>query len=505
MIIVGAGIAGLSTGCYAEMNGFRTAIFESNKVPGGLCAARARKGYKFDISMHLLANSKNGPFKKMWDELGVTRNQEFYYHDRLIAVEGRERKLDFCLDRERLEIQMLAISPEDAGLIEEFIKLFFGRSIMDSASLDPPELTPIAGRLKMALTMIPMVGVLKKYGNLTLQEFAARVKDPFLATALRSSVDTPGWPMPGFPMVAMSGFARAGGEAGYPLGGSFKVASGIAEFYRALGGEIHFNSRVAEVLIENDRAVGIRLEDGSEHRADIVVWAADGHRLIFDILGGKYLDETIRKMYDTWPVVKPMVHVCFGVDLDLSKEPHNILYELDRPITIAGEEFKWISIVLHTFDKSTAPPGKSALEVWYATDYKYWEEIHRDRPRYEAEKKRIAEETADALEKRWPGFKSKIEVVDVPTPMTYVRYTGNWQGSVDGWYITPKNMREQKMKRSLPGLNNLYMVGQWTAPFTGTVGAALSGRQLIQILCKKKPAPFCYKSALIVTQTVSSY
>lgn len=124
MIIVGAGIAGLSTGCYAEMNGFRTAIFESNKVPGGLCAAWARKGYKFDISMHLLANSKNGPFKKMWDELGVTRDQAFYYHDRLIAVEGRERKLDFCLDRERLEIQMLAISPEDAGLIEEFIKLF---------------------------------------------------------------------------------------------------------------------------------------------------------------------------------------------------------------------------------------------------------------------------------------------------------------------------------------------------------------------------------------------
>lgn len=74
--------------------------------------------------------------------------------------------------------------------------------------------------------------------------------------------------------------------------------------------------------------------------------------------------------------------------------------------------------------------------------------------------------------------------------MTYVRYTGNWQGSVDGWYITPDNMREQKMKRSLPGLSQLYMVGQWTAPFTGTVGAALSGRQLVQILCKKARRPF---------------
>ncbi|MBC7350580.1 MAG: NAD(P)/FAD-dependent oxidoreductase [Candidatus Aminicenantes bacterium] len=490
MIIVGAGMAGLSTGCYAQMNGYKTAIFESNKVPGGLCAAWTRKGYKFDISMHLLANSRSGPFKKMWDELGVTRNQEFFYHDRIVAVEGLEKKLDFCLDRRRLEEQMLAISPEDAGLIKEFLNLFFGRSLMNLASLDPPELTGMIGGLKMVLAMIPMLGIFKKFRDLTLQEYAARVKDPFLAIALRSSVDTPGWPMPGFPMVALAGFATAGGEAGYPLGGSFKVASKVADLYKSLGGEIHFNSRVVDVLIENDRAAGIRPEDGSEHRADMVVWAADGHHLIFDILGGRYLDKTIRDMYGHWPVVKPMVHVCFGVNLDLSEEPKQIVYELEKPITIAGQDFKWLCIINHAFDKSTASPGKSALEVWYATDYKYWEELARDRQRYEAEKKRIAEETAEALEKRWPGFKSKIEVVDVPTPMTYVIYTGNWQGSVDGWYITPENMKIQKMKRYLPGLSNLYMVGQWTAPFTGTVGAALSGRQLVQILCKKDRRPF---------------
>jgi phytoene dehydrogenase-like protein len=490
MIIVGAGIAGLSTGCYAQMNGYRTAIFESNKVPGGLCAAWTRKGFKFDISMHLLANSRSGPFKKMWDELGVTRNQEFFYHDRIVAVEGLEKRLDFCLDRDRLEKQMLAISPEDAGLVKEFVELFFGGGVMDLASLDPPELVGLTGRLRMFLKVLPLFGLFKKYGRMTLQEFTTRCRDPFLAVALRFVVDTPGWPMPGFPMVALAGFARAGGEAGYPLGGSFNVVSKIADFYRTLGGQIHFNSRVVEVLIENDRAAGIRLEDGSEQRADIVVWAGDGHRLIFDILGGKYLDKSIRKMYETWPVVKPMVHVCFGVNLDLSAESKQIVYELEKPIIIAGESFKWLCIINHSFDKSTAPPGKTALEVWYATDYQYWEELAKDRPKYEAEKKRIAEETAEALEKRWPGFKSKIEVVDVPTPMTYVRYTGNWQGSPDGWYITPENMKEQKMKRSLPGLRNLYMVGQWTAPFTGTVGAALSGRQLIQILCRKDRRPF---------------
>lgn len=138
---------------------------------------------------------------------------------------------------------------------------------------------------------------------------------------------------------------------------------------------------------------------------------------------------------------------------------------------------------MHCFDKSMAPAGKFALEVWYATDYAYWEKLSQDRPAYEAEKKRIADATAAALEKRCPGFTSKIEVVDVPTPMTYVRYTGNWQGSPDDWYITVDNMTDQNMRRTLPGLKNLYMVGQWTAPFTGTPMAVLSGRQLVQVLC----------------------
>jgi len=495
IIIVGAGIAGLSTGCYAQKNGYKTSIFESHAVPGGLCAAWTRKGYTFDISMHMLANSKFGPFKKMWDELEVTKDQEFYYHNSIVTVEGKEKKLDFRLDRASLKKQMLAVSPDDAVLIKEFNDIFFGRSIINLASLDPPELTGLIGGIKTAISFIPLLRVFKKYGKATVQEFVARLKDPFLARAIRSSVDTPGWPMPGYPMFALAGFAQAGGAgAGYPLGGSRKVMLKMAKLYERLGGVLRCGSTVKDVLIENDTAAGVRLADGSEHAADIIVWAGDGHHLIFDILGGKYMDDSIRDMYDSWRVVKPIVHVCFGVDMDLSGEPQKLVYEVEKPISVAGREFNWISIMLHGFDKSAAPAGKTALEVWYATDYAYWEELIRDRAKYDAEKKRIAEETADALEKRWPGFKSKIEVTDTPTPMTYVKYTHNWQGSPDGWYITPENMTKQQMKRTLPGLQNLYMAGQWTAPFTGTVIAALSGRQIIQLLCKKDGRNFVTKT-----------
>jgi phytoene dehydrogenase-like protein len=65
IIIVGAGMAGLSTGCYAQMNGYKTTIFEMHNIPGGLCTAWKRKGYKFDISMHMVTGSVSGPFNKM--------------------------------------------------------------------------------------------------------------------------------------------------------------------------------------------------------------------------------------------------------------------------------------------------------------------------------------------------------------------------------------------------------------------------------------------------------
>jgi phytoene dehydrogenase-like protein len=179
-----------------------------------------------------------------------------------------------------------------------------------------------------------------------------------------------------------------------------------------------------------------------------------------------------------------------GVDMDLSEEAHQIVFKAEEPISIAGREQHWLTMIHHCFDPSMAPEGKSAVEVWYDTEYEYWEELYKDKPAYKAEKKRIADYTIRQLDKRWPGFASKIEVVDVPTPATYKRYTGNWKGSPDGWYVTPENVRMMDPVRTLPGLEGLQMVGQWTGPFMGTVVSSVSGRQAIQLMCREEGKPF---------------
>jgi phytoene dehydrogenase-like protein len=326
---------------------------------------------------------------------------------------------------------------------------------------------------------------------LTVQDFAMKFQSPFLRQAIRFFIDAPGWPMPKFPFALMSGFMKSSVmEAGTPEGGSQKVVQHITKMYEELGGEIKCDSRIANLIVEADTVKGVVLENGTELRADEVIWAADGHKLIFDILEGKYVDDKIREMYFKWTPVKPLVQVLVGVNMNLADEPRRIVFKPNESITIAGEEHNWLTVIHHCFDKTLAPEGKSAVEVWYDTDYEYWEVLSKHTEEYEAEKQRIAYYTIAQLENRWPGFAAKVEVIDVPTPSTYNRFTENWKSSPDGWYITADNWKENHPLRKLPGLEGLHTIGQWTAPFTGTVIAALSGRQVIQLICKDEGKKF---------------
>ncbi|MGW8314142.1 MAG: phytoene desaturase family protein [Bacteroidales bacterium] len=491
IIVVGGGISGLSAGIYARRNGYRTTLFEMHSIPGGLCTAWKKKGYTFDISMHMLTGSVSGAFHEMWKELGVIQKFDFHFHDHMSLVEGMGKKLLLSTDRNKLEADLLALSPDDADLIREFIRLVFGPDMMKAASLKPKEMKNVADKVREFIAILPLIPVFGKYKDLTVQQFTERFKDPFVRRAIRFFIDSPGWPMEKFPMVALAGFMRSSvTEAGAPRGGSQQVVYHMADLYRELGGEMHLKSKVKNLVIEQERVKGIELEDGSVHTADEVIWAGDGHTLIYGILGGKYVSEQIQQMYEEWIPVKPIVHVSMGVNMDLSDHPHGVIFEADEPITIADKEHHWLSMIHHCFDPTMAPIGKSVVEVWYETTYEYWEALYQNRTTYKAEKKRIADYTVQQLDKRIKGFSDKLEVIDVPTPATYTRYTGNWKASPDGWYITTENMRSQEPVRTLPGLEGLHMVGQWTAPFTGTVIAALTGRQVIQLMCKEEGRSF---------------
>ena len=284
--IIGAGIAGLSAGCYAQMNGYRSQIFEQHNIPGGLCTAWTRGGhsssasYTFDGCIHHLAGaSPNSGLYRLWQELGAMQGQRalqgqrMLFHDYLVQVEDPTGKaFTVYTDVDRLEAHLREIAPQDDRAIEQYMRAV--RHLLSLELLAVPLARPAE-----LLKLLPLAPALAKWMNVSLAQFAERFTDPFLKRAF----PTIQYDFSGIPMLIHLNFLAGcyNKTLGWPVGGSRAFAAAIACRYTDLGGELHYRSPVTEILTESGRkrdcAVGVRLADGSTHAADVVISAADGH------------------------------------------------------------------------------------------------------------------------------------------------------------------------------------------------------------------------------------
>lgn len=494
IIIIGAGIAGLSAGCYCRMNGYTTRIHEMHNLPGGVCTAWKRDGYTIDGCLHWLTGSApGGSFYPVWEELGVVQTKGFVNHEEYARIVGTGGDvLTVYSNVDRLEQHMKALAPEDSGIIEEFTRGIRTSRRFPIPWEKAPELWGPADGLRLGAKMAPLLGFMRKWGGTTISEFAERFSSPFLREVfpLIPNLQHP----PGYPMLALlMTLAWADREsAGYPLGGSLELAKTIEQRYLTLGGEVQYGSRVVQILVEGDRAVGVQLADGTLHRADVVISAADAHSTIFSMLGGEYVSDKIRGYYDNLPLFPPLVYIGLGVARSSKEFPFTmtgVSYPLNEPIFIDGRERQRMDVQMYGFDPSLAPEGKTVIRVMYASEYEYWRELHQDPPRYKAEKEKIADRVIAELDGRFPGLADSVEVRDVATPMTWIRYTGNWRGSFEGWLISTKTLR-MRMRKTLPGLRSFFMAGQWVMPGGSVPSAAVSGRHVAQLICKKDKKRF---------------
>jgi phytoene dehydrogenase-like protein len=484
--IVGGGIAGLAAGCYAQMNGYRSRIFEMHSLPGGLCTAWQRDGYTIDgCIQRLVGSSPSNRFYRLWEELGAVPNQPIYDHDVFTRVEGDSGKV-FTLytDIDRLSAHLIELAPEDRDVLREWTRGLRRLARTDLPIERPAGLIGPLERLVTAVRSLPHLGVFRRWAGTTVRQFAEDLDNPFLREAFPLAFNFPEFPMIALMMTLAWMHNR---DSGYPIGGSLPFARAIERRYLALGGEIEYGARVEEILVEENRAIGVRLFDGTEHRFDLVISAADGHATIFELLGGRHCDEKIRGYYEQLPIFPPPLFIGIGVDRTLDGFPNTasgISFPLREPITIDGRRLARLSVQASTFDPSLAPPGKTVLKVMIPSSFERWRRLHERPHEYRAEKDAVAAEVIRGLDQRFPGLSDHVEMIDVATPMTWHRYTGNWQGSFEGWLPSPKTLT-LKMSKTLPGLYDFYMIGQWVQPGGGLPSAAMSARHVIQMICSE--------------------
>jgi phytoene desaturase len=306
------------------------------------------------------------------------------------------------------------------------------------------------------------------------------VRDPFVGWAM-SNLFVPQAPVP-FIFAVLAQLTQ--GELAVVEGGSLNFSLAMARRYEALGGQITYRADVEEILLKNDRAVGVRLSDGSTRHADLVISAADGYGTLFKLLGGRYASRRMRARYERWPLFAPLLLISYGVARRFPGAPPTSVVRLQRPLTIAGREEPRIVYRVFNYDDTLAPAGKTVVQVYIQTDYDWWDTLQKDRTRYEEEKARLAEEILDRLEHHLPGIVANVEMTDVSTPHTFYRYTRNYRGAFEGWLVTPETI-QHTLEHTLPGLRDFYMIGQWTEPGGGIPVVIDAARRFVQALHRK--------------------
>jgi phytoene dehydrogenase-like protein len=489
VIIIGAGIAGLSAGCYGQMNGFRTHIFEMHDKPGGLCTSWRSGDYTVDGCLQWLVGTAPGSeFYRMWEELGAIQDREVITLEEYMRVEdGEGRSFAVYTDVSRTEEHMLELSPSDRGTVRAFAGAWRSFTKLRLSVRKAPETKNAFNRVNDCLRMLPSARQLTRWTGTSIRDFAEQFKHPLLREGF-AALWYPQFSM-AFLLAALAWMHKK--ECGFPKGGSLPFARSIELRYLNLGGDVSYGCRVNRILVEGGRAVGIRLDDGTEYRADHIVSAADGYTTVFGMLEGKHVDGKLQTQYDKLPIVPPVVHIALGANGsfdEMRPSAMGLSLPLRRPVTLAGHERRRLLLHASDSDSGLAPKGKTLLKAVLPSDYDFWKSLLEEPGRYDEEKRKILEEVVSVLGERFEGFSGRVEMRDVATPISFERYTGNWQGSIAGWMITPETWNIRR-RRTLPGLENFYMAGHWVDPL-GVPMAALSGRNVVQVICKAEGRRF---------------
>jgi len=490
IVVIGAGIAGLCAGVYARRSGFDVEILEMNQVSGGLATSWKRNDYVFENCLQWLLGSRRGTtWHSLWREVFDIDALQFIDGEELLRLETEDgQTLSIPRDVNELEREWRRFAPEDALAIKRLV-----RGVRRLQNFD----IPVPGEhrwqawgqsIRQSIRMIPYVPELRYWSQMTLRELGQQFQNPLLRQYLGGGA----LDQVSAVAIVLSMAWRSAKNAGYPLGGSKAVIQGIEREFWKLGGKIRFESKVERILTEDRRAVGVHLSDGQQIRADWVISAADGHSTVFDWVPEVFRDEKATKPYRSFPTFSSYVQVSFGVRRELHQLPGHFTRILRTPIEIdPGTSVSELSFRVFHFDPTFAPRGKTAVTCFVSTaNYEYWVKLRRENPdAYQAKKREIANAVAQAFERKVPGIRADIEVVDVATPATVQRYTGNWKGSMEGFLPTPK-AGFRPLRTKLEGLEGFRMIGQWVMPGGGLPSGLMTARQCIQEICRVEDRRF---------------
>jgi len=488
IVVVGAGVAGLSAAIYAQRSGFDVTVCEQHSIAGGMCTGWRRKGYFFEGAMHwLTGSSPRTPMNRMWKDTGALGdNVKIELHEPFKAVEWKGRTISMYRDIDKTAQHLIEVSPEDKKLILKMAKEVKALSVFDRPlfNIRGVKMQKSATSFSVSPKMIPALFTALRLYNMTWTKYTERFKHAGIKDLF--------YTVPGDYSAINAIFTMAilsTGDGGYPQGGSLEMIRRMTETFTALGGKLLFNTKVKKVNIENTgtrrgAVTGVALEKGFLP-ADAVIVTQDTISAIDQLFDPPLREPWMLRLKKAKPVVSTFVGVGIRAQLPQSPVP---AWTLDEPLRYGGIVEPSLGFYNYAGHEGYAPDGCSALTAILKGDtYDYWKKAKQE-GRYEEEKRSLADQIEKALCRKYPQLEGKIDVIDIATPLTYERYTGAYHGS---WMtILHKGDAMKAYKGYCKNIKGLYFAGHRILPPGGLPLAVDSGRRAAQMVCRQFGAVF---------------
>ena len=478
VIVIGAGISGLSAAIYAQRSGFDVTLCEQHNITGGMCTSWKRKSYLFEGSIHwLTGSSPQTELYQLWQETGALNDEiKVFLHDPFYAVEWQGKTINLYRNFEKTVEQLCILSPEDekmlrclASDVKSFACLQMPIYDIKGVKAQNPKRMKIGTLLKM-LPVLPKIG---RWNKISCKNYVESFKHPAIQRLFRLLPDE-------YSVTNLIGTLATlnMGDGGYPEGGSLAMVERMTKTFEGLGGKLLLKTQVKKVNIENGITTGVTLENEILPADAVIVTQETIAALdqLFDTpLNDKWLTE-LRK--NTKPAV--CTFVCVGIRAELPETP---AYELAEPILYAEKIVPEICFNNYTKYKGYAPNGCTALTMAFMGDtYDFWKKA-KEEGRYEEEKLKLADQISKAICEKYPQAKGNIEIIEVATPLTYERYTSAHHGS---WMsVVEVGDKMQNYPGFLKSVTGLYFAGHRLMSPGGLPIAVDSGRKAAQMVCRQ--------------------
>lgn len=480
IIVIGGGIAGLSAGIYALQEGFEVAVYERNSSLGGECTGWNRQGYHIDNCIHWLTGCRPGDdLNKIWKNIGAVNDAtEFYREPYFYKLEMDGKSLCFWRDLERARREFLNAAPEDSRELERFfdsVKYAEGVRIPCEKSL--AEMGAVE-YMKFGMTMAGMGRVIREYGRDTIADLANRFQNPYVKAMMGQYYENS---RKAVALISSYAFYTSG-TAAIPAGGSVGMVQRMVNRFEELGGKIYTNMPAEKVKISDGRAEAVDFADGSSIACDFVICAVDTSITFGKLIGEKYMDKNLRKMYETRKGYKASssFNASFGIDgeKNYGLSSGSLIFPCDS-FTVGRKKVDFMGMRLYDYDETLFPMNRRVIQCSILQDddedFAYWHHLYGDKERYNAEKMRIAGELQSRITEHFPMLAGRLFLLDTYSPMTFVKWCSAYRGSYMSFY-EQMGYKSLAARNRIKGLSNVFVASQWLATNGGLPLAATSGK-----------------------------